>query len=122
MPSFPGESEVVYTTDGSDPLTSASATSYTSTTDEPAATVTLPAEAGAMTLKYAVRHEGQTSEVYTQEYTVRTDLSVVSATPAPAVAPEVLEGRQDVELSAATDGVPTDGSHLLHDRRDPAAP
>ena len=55
MPSFPGESEVVYTTDGTDPLTSATATSYTSTTDEPAATVTLPDADGAMTLKYAVR-------------------------------------------------------------------
>ena len=109
MPSFPGESEVVYTTDGSDPLTSESATSYTSTTDEPAATVTLPAEDGAMTLRYAVRHQGRTSEVYTQEYSVRTDLSVVTATPGPAVAPEVLEGRQDVELSAATNGVPTTG-------------
>jgi len=109
MPSFPGESEVVYTTDGSDPLTSATATSYTSTTDEPAATVMLPDADGALTLTYAVRYQGQTSPVYTQEYTVRDDLSVVSATPAPAVAPDVLEGRQDVELSAATDGVPTDG-------------
>ena len=109
MPSFPGDSEVVYTTDGSDPLTSTSATVHRSTTDEPAATVTLPAEAGAMTLKYVVRHAGQTSELYTQQYTVRTDLSVVTATPGPAAAPEVLEGRQDVELSAATDGVPTDG-------------
>ncbi len=109
MPSFPGESEIVYTTDGSDPLTSESATSYTSTTDEPAATVTLPAEDGALTLRYAVRHQGQTSEVYTQEYSVRTDLSVVTATPGPAVSPDVLEGRQDVELSAATNGVPTAG-------------
>lgn len=110
MPSFPAESDVVYTTDGSDPLTSNSATVHTSTTDDPAATVTLPAAAGAMTVKYAVRHQGQTSAVYTQEYAVRADLSLVSATPAPAVAPDVLEGRQDVELSAATNGVHTDGA------------
>jgi hypothetical protein len=110
MPSFPGESEVVYTTDGSDPLTDPAATVYTSTADAPAATVTLPMENGAMTLKYAVRHDGQTSQVYAQDYMVRTDLSVVTATPAPAVAPAVLEGRQDVELSAATNGVPTDGA------------
>jgi hypothetical protein len=109
-PSFPGESEVVYTTDGTDPLTSETATSYASTADDPAATVTLPDTDGALTLKYAVRADGQTSQVYTQDYTVRGDLSVVSATPGPAVAPAVLEGRQDVELSAATNGVPTDGT------------
>jgi len=109
MPSFPGESDVVYTTDGSDPLTSDSATSYASTTAAPAATVPLPAADGAMTLKYAVRYQGRASQVYTQDYTVRDDLSVVSASPAPAVAPAVLEGRQDVELSAATHGVPTPG-------------
>jgi hypothetical protein len=109
MPSFPGESEVVYTTDGSDPLTSDTATSYTSTTEEPAATATLPDAEGAMTLKYAVRADGQSSQVYSQDYTVRGDLAVVTATPAPAVAPDVLEGRQDVALSAATDGVPTPG-------------
>src|SRR5262245_5793343 len=63
-----------------------------------------------MTLRYAVRHQGRTSKVYTEEYTVRGDLSVVSATPAPAVTPDVLAGRQDVELSAATHGVPTEGS------------
>ena len=109
MPSFPGESEIVYTTDGTDPLTSDTATSYTSTTDEPAATVTLPDADGAMTLKYAARADGQSSQVYSQDYTVRGDLAVVTATPAPAVAPDVLEGRQDVALSAATDGVPTPG-------------
>lgn len=109
MPSFPGESEIVYTTDGTDPLTSDTATSYTSTTDEPAATVTLPDADGAMTLKYAARADGQSSQVYSQDYTVRGDLAVVTATPAPAVAPDVLEGRQDVELSAATNGVPTPG-------------
>jgi hypothetical protein len=109
MPSFPGESEVVYTTDGSDPLTSDTATSYASTSDDPAATVTLPDADGSLTLKYAARADGQTSQVYTQDYTVRDDLTVVTATPAPAVAPDVLEGRQDVELSAATNGVPTPG-------------
>ena len=110
MPSFPGESEIVYTTDGSDPRESPSATVYTSTAADPAATVTLPGEDGAMTLKYLARQAGRTSEVYTEEYSVRTDLSVVSATPGPAVAPAVLEGRQDVELSAATNGVPTAGA------------
>jgi len=110
MPSFPGESDVVFTTDGSDPLTSDTATTYHSTSENPAATVTLPDADGALTLKYAVRYQGQTSQVYTQDYTVRDDLSIVSATPAPAVAPDVLEGRQDVELSAAMDGVPTQGS------------
>ncbi len=108
-PSFPGESEVVYTTDGTDPLTSDTATSYTSSSSDPAATVSLPDADGAMTLTYAVRSGGQTSPVYTQHYTVRADLAVVTATPAPAVAPDVLEGRQDVELSAATNGVPTPG-------------
>ncbi|HET6652725.1 MAG TPA: chitobiase/beta-hexosaminidase C-terminal domain-containing protein [Nocardioides sp.] len=101
--SFPGESEIVYTTDGSDPLTSGTATTYESTPEAPDATVTLPAENGvAMTLKYVVRTASQTSQVYTEQYTVRSDLSSVTATPAPAVAPAVLEGRQDVVLTANT--------------------
>ncbi|NUS52846.1 MAG: hypothetical protein HOQ22_17630 [Nocardioidaceae bacterium] len=110
MPSFPGESEVVYTTDGSDPTTSPEATTSPSTSSEPSVAVTLPAEDGTMTLRYVVRHAGRTSQVYTQEYTVRSDLSVVTATPGPAAAPGVLEGRQDVELTASTNGVPTDGA------------
>ena len=108
-PSFPGESEIVYTTDGSDPLTSETATTHESTGAEPTALVTLPEAPGTMTLRYAVRADGQTSEVYTEEYEVRDGLSIVTATPGPAVAPAVLEGRQDVELSAAVTTVPEGG-------------
>ncbi len=111
MPSFPGESEIVYTTDGSDPLAdpNGTATTYTSTDEAPAAIVTLPATAGPMTLKYVVRSGGVTSKVYTEDYTVRGDLSVVTATPGPAVAPAVLEGLQKVALEANTTTIPEGG-------------
>jgi hypothetical protein len=108
-PSFPGESEIVYTTDGSDPLTSETATTHESTNAAPNALVTLPTTPGTMTLNYIVRSGDQTSEVYTEEYEVRDGLSVVTATPAPAVEPDVLEGRQEVALSAAVTTVPEGG-------------
>jgi hypothetical protein len=112
-PSFPGESEIVYTTDGSDPLTSGTATTHESTDEAPNALVTLPETPGTLTLKYVVRAGEQTSEVYTEQYEVRDNLSVVTATPGPAVAPEVLEGRQDVELSAAVTTQDAEGNPVV---------
>lgn len=99
--SFPGESTIYYTTDGSDPTTSATRMVYS----EP---YLLPA--GDTTMSFVVEHAGAFSEVYTESYTARDEVSTVSATPSPAVAPAVLEGRQDVALTASTTSVATDGT------------
>ena len=67
-------------------------------------------------LKYVVRSGGQVSEVYTETYDLRSGLATVTAAPGPAMAPAVLEGRQDVVLKSSRAR-----SDLLHHRRHPAA-
>ena len=99
--SFPGESTIYYTIDGTDPTSSDTRSTYSTP-------YVLPE--GPTTLRYAVLHQGEYSEVYTEQYTARSDLSSVTATPGPAVAPAVLEGRQDVALSANTTTVTEAGT------------
>ncbi|HEU4337098.1 MAG TPA: chitobiase/beta-hexosaminidase C-terminal domain-containing protein, partial [Nocardioides sp.] len=56
------------------------------------------------TLQYVVRAGGQESELYTEEYDVRSGLPTVTAAPVPAAAGAVLEGRQDVVLTSSMPG------------------
>ncbi len=94
--SFPGESQIRYTTDGTNPRNSATRSVYSTP---------IVLREGPMTLRYVVQAQGRFSENYREEYVGRSDLSTVSATPGPATSPEVLEGRQDVELTATTTSV-----------------
>lgn len=100
MPSFPGESEVHWTltptgTTTGEPVEG----SHESTGADPAAVVPLPL--GEHDLTYHVEHDGQLSEEYVQHYTVRENVSVVTATPD---ASQPLEGLQEVELTGSMEG------------------
>jgi hypothetical protein len=100
--SFPGESTIYYTTDGSDPMTSPTRRAYTEPYELPE---------GHTTLSFVVEAtDGRVSETYTEEYEARATVSSVTATPAPAVAPDALEGRQHVELDAHTTTTGPDGN------------
>ncbi|GAB3546198.1 hypothetical protein GCM10027404_06060 [Arthrobacter tumbae] len=105
--SFPGESDILYTLDGSDPL----GPDGIRVASEALVTIPGPTpEQGTIAdtvLRYVAVGSGQTTEPQTHEYRVDTSLPVVTATPsgaaasAPDVSPIVLKGSQMITLTAA---------------------
>ncbi|MGA8210323.1 MAG: chitobiase/beta-hexosaminidase C-terminal domain-containing protein [Nocardioidaceae bacterium] len=118
--SFPDESRIVYTTDGSVPTLNADGSlpdgvsQYVPATGDTRAAAVVAIPAGTTTLRFMAvdLDSGETSEVYTEEYTVQGALPTVSADPAPAAGP--FQGKQSVTLSATVDGDPLASSRIYY--------
>ncbi|WP_299169624.1 S-layer homology domain-containing protein [uncultured Arthrobacter sp.] len=125
--SFPAESDIIYTTDGSEPSANNGIRVASDGTATSAAAVVIPGPAidpatglpvgtpRNTVLKYIAIDSTGTSAVTTQNYTVDTSLPVVTATNlGVSVSPGVLKGPQRIELTAAVASSPDTASTIYY--------